>query len=95
MEIQHISENGKGSFKALESGKEAGLMAYTWAGKDKFIIDHTQVDPEFGGKGVGKKLLMETVEFARQNSLKIIPLCPFAKSVFEKTENIQDVLFRP
>lgn len=94
MEIQHVKENGKGSFKALESGKEAGQMAYTWAGEDKFIIDHTTVDPEYKGKGIGKKLLMETVEFARQNNLKIIPLCPFAKSVFDKTENIKDVLFR-
>jgi len=24
--------------------------------------------------------------------LKIIPLCPFAKSVFQKTEDIRDVL---
>lgn len=94
MEIQHVKENGKGSFKALESGKEAGEMTYTWDGEDKFIIDHTKVDPEFEGKGIGKKLLMETVEFARQNNLKIIPLCSFAKSVFDKTENIQDVLFK-
>ncbi len=27
------------------------------------------------------------------NNLKIIPLCPFAKSVFDKVEAIHDVLF--
>ena len=68
-------------------------MTYTWAGDSKFIIDHTEVSEEFNGKGVGKKLLMATVDYARNNNLKIIPLCPFAKSVFDKTEEIRDVLF--
>lgn len=92
MEIQHTTGESKGVFKAVENQKEAGRMTYSWAGENKFIIDHTEVNPEFGGKGVGKQLVMAAVEFARQNDLKIIPLCPFAKSVFQKTEDIRDVL---
>lgn len=93
MEIQQINDIKKGYFEASEDGKEAGKMSYTWAGDSKFIIDHTEVSDEFGGKGVGKKLLMATVDYARNNNLKIIPLCPFAKSVFDKNEDIRDVLF--
>ncbi|MFZ0596311.1 MAG: GNAT family N-acetyltransferase, partial [Flavobacterium sp.] len=81
------------SFEAVENGKEAGKMTYTWAGDSKFIIDHTEVSEDFSGQGVGKKLLMATVDYARNNHLQIIPLCPFAKSVFDKTEEIRDVLF--
>lgn len=92
MEIEHISNETKGFFKAVEEGKEAGRMTYSWAGEKKFIIDHTEVNPAFNGKGVGKKLVMAAVEYARKNDLKIIPLCPFAKSVFDKTEEIRDVL---
>ncbi|WDF61396.1 GNAT family N-acetyltransferase [Flavobacterium sp. KACC 22758] len=93
MEIQQINDIRKGYFEAIEDGKEAGKMTYTWAGDSKFIIDHTEVSPEFNGKGVGKKLVMAAVEYARENNLKIIPLCPFAKSVFDKVEEIRDVLF--
>ena len=93
MEIKQINDIKRGHFEALEDGKEAGKMTYTWAGDSKFIIDHTEVSDEFGGKGVGKKLLMATVDYARNNNLKIIPLCPFAKSVFDKDEDIRDVLF--
>lgn len=93
MEIQQINDIRKGYFEAIEDGKEAGKMTYTWAGDSKFIIDHTEVSPEFNGKGVGKKLVMAAVEYARNNDLKIIPLCPFAKSVFDKVEEIRDVLF--
>ncbi|SNR36739.1 GNAT family N-acetyltransferase [Flavobacterium sp. ov086] len=93
MEINQINDTRRGYFEAIEDGKEAGKMTYTWAGDSKFIIDHTEVSEGFNGKGVGKKLVMAAVEYARTNNLKIIPLCPFAKSVFDKTEDIHDVLF--
>lgn len=92
MEIQQINDTRKGYFEAVEDGKEAGKMTYTWAGDSKFIIDHTEVSPDFNGKGVGKKLVMAAVDYARANNVKIIPLCPFAKSVFDKVEEIRDVL---
>lgn len=92
MEIQQINDTKKGYFEATEDGKEAGKTTYTWAGDSKFIIDHTEVSPDFNGKGVGKKLVLAAVEYARTNNVKIIPLCPFAKSVFDKVEEIRDVL---
>lgn len=92
MNIKRQDDGKKGAFAAMEENVQAGLMTYTWAGNDKFIIDHTEVDPDFGGQGVGKKMVMAAVEFARENDFKIIPLCPFAKSVFEKVAEIRDVL---
>jgi predicted GNAT family acetyltransferase len=92
MEIKQTNDTRKGYFEAIEDGKEAGKMTYTWAGDSKFIIDHTEVSPDFNGKGVGKKLVLAAVDYARANNVKIIPLCPFAKSVFDKTEEIRDVL---
>lgn len=93
MEIIQENDERRGTFKALENGAEAGSMTYTWAGPTKFIIDHTDVNPDFKGKGVGKQMLMKAVEYARANQLKIMPLCPFAKSVFDKDAEIGDVLF--
>jgi hypothetical protein len=37
-------------------------------------------------------MVLKAVEYARENGIKIIPLCPFAKSVFDKTPEIRDVL---
>ena len=93
MEIKRDDNGRKGHFTAVSGEVEAGLMTYTWAGDHKFIIDHTEVNPEFSGQGIGKKLVMAAVEFAREKGLKIIPLCPYAKSVFDKTPTIQDLLF--
>lgn len=90
MEIEHFDDGKKGHFKAVEGNVEAGIMTYVWAGEDKFIIDHTVGNPEF--KGIGRKLLDKAVEFAREKNMKIIPLCPFAKKMFDKTPEIHDVL---
>jgi len=92
MEIQQINLETKGYFIATQVGQEAGRMSYSWAGSTKFIIDHTEVNPEFKGKGVGNKLLMAAVSFARTSNVKIIPLCPFAKSMVDRKEAIGDVL---
>ena len=56
------------------------------------IIDHTDVNDQFRGQGLGRKLLNELVTFARSRNIKVIPLCPFAKSVFDKDLSILDVL---
>lgn len=93
MDIHHFEEGSKGYFKAVENEAEAGRISYSRINANQFIIDHTEVNPDFSGRGVGKKLIMEAVTYARKNNQQIMPLCPFAKSVFDKTEAIQDVLF--
>mgnify|MGYP006170533337 CR=1 FL=1 len=48
-------------------------------------------DPAFKGKGMGEKLVIAGAEYARKENLKILPLCPFAKNIFSKNKEIQDV----
>ena len=92
IEIKQIESGTKGFFGAFDGDKEAGRMTYTFAGNTIMIIDHTEVSNEYKGQNIGKRILMEVVDYARKNKIKIIPLCPFAKSVFERTEEIRDVL---
>jgi len=66
-------------------------MTYTVAGT-RAIIDHTQVDDSLRGEGVGAKLVQAAVEWARAENARLMPLCPYAKSVFDKTPAYADVL---
>ena len=93
-EIQKEDDGKKGKYTLLENDIVAGEMTFTWAGDTKFIIDHTEIKDGFNGRGLGKLLVMEAVEFARNNNLKILPLCTFANAVFEKNIALKDVLFR-
>lgn len=59
-----------------------------------WIIDHTQVDEGMKGEGLGKQLVDRVVEEARGNRVKVLPLCPFAKRLFdENPDQYNDVYF--
>jgi predicted GNAT family acetyltransferase len=92
LEIQQKDDGKKGEFYIGDNGQHLAEMVYTWAGENVFIIEHTDVDDSLRGQGVGNKLLERVVAFAREKNVKIIPLCPFAKSVFDKDSSIHDVL---
>ncbi|MBL7717661.1 MAG: N-acetyltransferase [Flavipsychrobacter sp.] len=92
MEIQHQDDGKKGRYYIADNGEQLAEMTYVWVGEDKFIIDHTEVDERLKGQGVGLKLVKAAVEMARERKVGIIPLCPFAKSVFDKKEEFRDVL---
>ena len=92
MEIKHDQTQSKGSFFIGERKNPLAEITYSKAGTDTIIIDHTEVSEALKGQGAGKKLVTAAVEFAREKNIKIIPLCPFAKSVFEKVKDYQDVL---
>lgn len=92
MKIEQFNREPKGFFKATIDEKEAGRMTYSWAGDNRIIIDHTEVNPEFKGQNVGKQMVLAAVDFARKNNIKILPLCPFAKSIFDRNADLHDVL---
>lgn len=92
MSFEQVDDGKHGVFKLIQGNLVAGEMAYTWAGDSMLIIDHTDVNEGFRGQGVGRQLLDELIAFVRERQVKVIPLCPFAKSVFDKDASIHDVL---
>lgn len=91
MKILRDETGSKGRFYIEKDGKQLAQMTYSKAGADKIIIDHTEVDASLKGKGIGRDLVAEAVKYARENDLKIIPLCPFAKAEFDKHTDYDDV----
>lgn len=92
MEVLQKDNGQKGMFYIEENQSIVAEMTYVWTGTDRIIIDHTEVGESLKGKGAGKLMVEKAVEFARAKGLKIIPLCPFAKSVFDKVKEFNDVL---
>lgn len=92
MNIQHRSGESKGAFFIEENGEVKARLTYSKAGTTQIIIDHTEVSDDLRGKNVGKKLVQHVVEYARENELKVIPLCPFANSIIKRDKSLQDVL---
>ena len=92
MQIEHKQHDGKGEWFIEQSDQRLAEMTYSRAGDDKLIIDHTWVDDSLRGQRIGQQLVQAAVAYARNQQLKIVPLCPFAKSVFDRDQSIHDVL---
>ncbi|GMQ29605.1 GNAT family N-acetyltransferase [Algoriphagus confluentis] len=92
MEIKHQSEGRRGSFFLQMEGQKKAEMVYVMAGPNKMIIEHTEVDEDLQGQGVGLQLLKQLVDWVRKEEIKVIPLCPFAKATFARHAELRDVL---
>ncbi len=85
-------ESSKGLFVQTHEGTVTARLTYSRMDDNNIIVDHTAVDPASTGMGAGKAIVFHLVEWARENNQKILPLCPFAKGVFDRTPEIRDVL---
>jgi len=92
MVIKHRLVGTKGVFYVEGDQGFLAEMVYTEPSPDKMIIEHTDVSDELRGQNVGYQLVHTAVEYARKHGIKIIPLCPFANSVFKKKPEFADVL---
>lgn len=87
----HKDTNG---FYVGEQVKKDAEIHYVPSGNEIIIVDHTFVSDRLQGQGVGQELVRRVVEFAREEGLKIMPLCPFTKSQFDQHKDYDDVLLK-
>lgn len=92
MVIKNKKVGTKGMFYVSNDETMLAEMVYTMPSSDKMIIEHTDVSEELRGQNIGYQLVKTAVEYARAHNIKIIPLCPFANSVFKKKPEFADVL---
>jgi predicted GNAT family acetyltransferase len=45
---------------------------------------HTQIDPRFGGQGLGSQLIKEVLDEALEKNLEVAPYCSFVSAYIKK-----------
>lgn len=63
-------------YEAWVGERLAGFVQYSRQG-DTLILIHTEVEPDFEGKGVGAALARTALDEARAAGLRVNPRCPF------------------
>lgn len=92
MKVEHKKTGGKGVFFVEFENEIGAEMVYSMPAADRMVIEHTEVNESLRGKNIGYEMVHAGVEYARQHQLKIIPVCVFAKAVFDKKPDFKDVL---
>ena len=80
-EIQFYKEGDRAKFFLEEDGEEVGEMQIGFR-DGNMTVYHTEVADHLKGKGVAAQLLKAMVTYARENSLKVIALCPYVYAQF-------------
>ncbi len=85
-DIQHNENDRRGIFFIKEG--QSTIAELTYSIEDEvMVIDHTQTNPEYEGKGIGTQLVHASYEYAKKKNLKVNPLCPFAEVVFDRNSD--------
>jgi len=58
----------------------------------RIIIEHTEVPEELEGRGLASRIVSTVLDYARAQNLKVLPICPFAKSFIGRHREYQDLL---
>ncbi len=90
--LQHEETGARGAFYVEADGVRLGTLTYSRATPTLVILDSTDVSEAARGTGLGRRLVDAAVAWARETGTKLIPLCPYAKSVFDRDPALRDVL---
>jgi uncharacterized protein len=58
-------------------------LDYIRDGKN-FVITHVGVYPELRGQGIAGKIVEVGLEYAKENSLRVVPMCSYAAAYIRK-----------
>ncbi len=67
-------------------------LSFTHRNGNMIAAEHTVVSESLRGKGIARKLALKLMEYARENDLKIIPICSYVVGFFDKNNEFVDVL---
>ena len=85
---------GANRYEARIAGELAGWVEYRRV-RERLVALHTEVDPAFGGRGIGSKLVQRVIDDARTGGTTITPRCPFFVTHFERHPEDRDVIAMP
>ena len=68
---------------ALEEDRVIGICEFTIE-KDTWNIIHTEVDENYRGQKIAKRLVMKVIEEAKNEKKKVIADCSYAKKILEQ-----------
>ena len=78
-----VKNNELNRFEIYFDGELAGFVEFK-VSNQMISYTHTEMDPEFGGKGLGSQLIKEALDEALEQNLEVAPYCSFVSAYIKK-----------
>ena len=84
MSISIVKNKELSRFEIYSDGELAGFADFRIENQ---IISytHTEIDPKFGGKGLGSQQIKEALDEALEQNLEVAPYCSFVSAYIKKS----------
>ena len=73
-------------------GERAGELVYRDRGGNVLAFLHTEISPEFEGRGLGSALVAGALDNARDRGFRVVPLCPFVDVYLRRHPEYADLV---
>jgi len=84
-----IDNVGRMRFELAVSGGTA-VIDYRRSGHTLYL-DHAEVPPALGGRGLGTRLVRETLDVIRGRGERVVPVCPFIRDFIGRHPTYADL----
>ncbi|MEU8887797.1 GNAT family N-acetyltransferase [Streptomyces sp. NPDC048442] len=95
MAVEIVDAQDAGRYEARVDGSDrtAGISQYIRT-PELIAFVHTEVAPDFEGKGVGAALVRQSLDEARAAGLRVLAVCPFYSGWIQRHPDYQDLLYQ-
>jgi predicted GNAT family acetyltransferase len=84
MSISVVKNYELNRFEIYSDGELAGFADFKIENQ-VISYTHTEIDPRFGGKGLGSQLIKEALDKALEQDLEVSPYCSFVSAYIKKS----------
>lgn len=91
-DVVRVEEDGElERFVLTLGGRQAGFLQYR-VRSPNLVLAHTEIDPEFRGRGLGGALAKAALEAARARGLAVDVRCPFVAAWIDRHPAYADLV---
>ena len=83
MSISILKNDELNRFEIYSDGELAGFVDFKIENQ-MISYTHTEIDPRFGGQGLGSQLIKEALDEALEQNLEVAPYCSFVSAYIKK-----------
>ena len=86
-----VRNDGASRFELVHDGQLAGVLKFKLDG-DQLALTHTEVSPDFGGRGFGAQLVSSALADAQARGESVLPVCPYVRAYLGKHPQWQSLV---
>lgn len=91
MDAETIVHNTDERRFELEIGEARAVAEYELSA-GRMLLTHTYVPPHLRGQGIAGKVVKAALDYARENNLAVVPICPYVHTYIRRNREYQDLV---